>query len=72
MILRINFKTPDAVDCAICDALEREEENWHMNDEQKDETEERLKEDLNKWIEYGECLTVEYDSDKHSISIVPV
>jgi len=58
MIFRLTMKTPDALQCAIEDAT--------------DDSDARIKmEDLaSEWMEYGEYITVEFDTDKKTCVVV--
>ena len=56
--IRISFKTPDAVFYA--------EEDMSEDDKAKFEA------IAKKFIEYGECLTVEIDTDTGTCVVVPV
>jgi hypothetical protein len=57
--VRLSFKTPDAVDYAV-EGIEDEDER------------EAAKAACGKWVEYGECLTVEVDTEKGTCEVVPV
>lgn len=58
MLFRLTMKTPDALQHAIEDAT--------------DDPDARIKmEDLaSEWIEYGEYITVEFDTDKKTCVVV--
>ena len=58
MIVRLTFKTPDAVDEALNDVPE----------EQRDEARAAAE----KWVEYGEYLYVDIDTEKGTCTPVPV
>jgi hypothetical protein len=61
MKIEINFKTPDAV----YDAIERSFSNTfplHMTPLDKRATIDHYKNKLDKWIEYGESVTLVYDT----------
>jgi len=58
MKIRINFKTPDAVDYALED-IEDEDER------------ENLKEFIAKWVEYGETVCIEFDSCEGTARVIP-
>ena len=58
MKLQLQFKTPDAVDLA------KEE----INDE---EVLDRFNEIVDKYIQYGEYITVEIDTDTGQITVIP-
>lgn len=56
MKIQIQFKTPDAVDNAI----------EYLSEDDK----ELVKDIANKYIEYGELLTVEIDTDNETITVI--
>jgi hypothetical protein len=58
MIFRIGFKTPDAVDYATEDVPEEEMQ--------------AVKSVIAKWVKYGECITVEVDTEKETCTVLPV
>lgn len=60
MKLQMFFKTNDVAYDAIREVVASKREI------------ERIERDLEKWIEYGECLTVEYDTVKKTMVVVPV
>jgi hypothetical protein len=64
MRLIIGFKTPDAIHYALEDATNDEGEA--LTDEEREEAEEKLR----KWIQYGECVTVEFDLAKMKAKVV--
>jgi hypothetical protein len=53
----LSFKTPDAVDCAT-EGLEEGEA-------------EEVRRACKKWVEYGECLTVEVDTEAGTCVVLP-
>ena len=57
MIIRATFKTPDVLDYSLADAGLDEDETAEA------------KEKLSKWIKYGECITVEFDTDKMTAEV---
>ena len=59
-IFRIHFKTPDAVYYAISD----------MRADSGDI--ETAKEVIEKFVQYGECVTIEFDSEKQTAIVIPV
>lgn len=56
MKINIGFKTPDAVYYALDD---------HITDGEKQDIEKHLE----KWIEYGECVTLIYDTVTDTIEV---
>jgi hypothetical protein len=59
---QVSFKTPDAVG----DTLDEIQENLKFDDYEKEDLEEFTR----KWIEYGEYVTVEFDSVKGTCRVV--
>ena len=58
MIITATFKTPDVLDYALED----------LDEDGADE----VKKKLSKWIEYDECLTVKFDTDKMTATVEEV
>ena len=58
MKIRLSFKTPDVVDYAVEDLTE---------DEQAE-----VKSACEKFVEYGECLTIEIDTETGTAEVIPV
>jgi len=58
MKFRISFKTPDTVDYALED----------LSEEDKGAAQEVIK----KFVEYGECLTVEIDTELETCDVIPL
>lgn len=76
MKLTVSFKTPDAADYAIKDALEYNEELEAIEDEEerswkKEELEATLAEDLSKWIQYSEYVRIEFDTEAGTATVLP-
>ncbi len=66
MIFRVTFKTPDAVEYAIKDII---------SDIDSDEGEEQFaeaKEATEKWVKYGELVTVEFNTEAGTATVIPV
>lgn len=57
MIIRLTFKTPDAVDDAIAD----------LDEDSKD----IAKNVISKWVEYGEYIRVDVDTEKQTCTVLP-
>lgn len=75
MKFRVNFKTPDAVEYAIAGQLihaippESTGENegiWDARHTLKD----KLHAVTDKYVSYGECVTIEFDSETGSATVV--
>lgn len=58
MKFTVTFKTPDALDYAIEDLSEDEQEE--------------AKETARKFIEYGEYAVIEFDTETQTATVVPV
>lgn len=58
MKFTVTFKTPDAVDYAIEDLSEEEQEE--------------AKETARKFVEYGEYITVKFDTETQTATVVPL
>lgn len=76
MKLTVSFKTPDAADYAIEDALEDNEELEAIEDAEerswkKEELEDGLKEALSKWIQYSEYVRIEFDTEAGTATVLP-
>ncbi len=56
--LRIHLKTPDASFAALKDLPEDKHEH--------------AEEVMRKYVEYGECVTIEFDLDNGTATVVPV
>lgn len=75
MKLRIFFKTPDAVRDAIEDNLTDclpegmdpdSDEAWEL----RSKTKESLEALTGKYIRYGECVTLEFDTETETVTVV--
>lgn len=64
MNIRITFKTPDALEHAINDAIEAEGEK--IGNSEREEMIEEIKDMASRWIKYGECITVEIDTEEQT------
>jgi hypothetical protein len=81
MRFRISMKTPDvadvAIDVAVREAIERDEclTNALAPDEREYLAEmrrEKVVEFTQRWLRHGEQLTVEFDTDDETATVVPV
>lgn len=61
MKVSVTFKTPDAVN----DVIEEYAGIW------TDEEEERLKKLVERFVKYGEYITVEFDGEEGTATVVP-
>lgn len=58
MKVTVHMKTPDAVHYAVCDTFE--------DHDLRAEAEEKLE----RWIEYGECVSIEFDLEKMTATVL--
>lgn len=71
----VHMKTPDAVECAINQALESEVNRRHckqlepMSDDEHYDLVEDLREVCNEWFKYGECATIEIDTKEGTATV---
>lgn len=73
--ITISFKTPDAVDYAIKEFVEREFEEKTFDDEYErkyaiQDRENEIKKKLEKWVSWGEAVEIEFDLDKMEAKVV--
>lgn len=66
MIFRISMKTPDAVEYGIKSALEYED----MDEYEAEAREDELKELCEKWFEFGECVTIEINTEEGTAKVL--
>lgn len=70
MKIEINFKTPDAVYDAIDRAFSGDKTfPLHMTELDKKATICHYKDKLRKWIEYGESVTLVYDTEANTLVV---
>lgn len=78
MKIQFCMKNPDVISESIKDAVisSIEEKAAGLSDRQKeliyDDEEEEIKKKLSKFIEFGEYITVEIDTDTQTARVVPV
>ena len=68
MKLTIGFKTPDAIEYALeeyRDYSGESDDGEGLTEEQKEEAKEKLE----KWIRYGESVSIEFDLDKMTAKV---
>jgi hypothetical protein len=65
---RLTFKTPNATD-AIVDQLDAE---YNDDSEEKQEMKEAMEDVAEKFVEYDEYVTIEFDTDGQSATVVPL
>lgn len=75
MKFRITFKTPGAADYAIKEAIAREMPLNLADDAAVDafisEKQDELLTFILKWVKYGECVTLEFDTEADTATVVP-
>lgn len=70
MIIKLTFKTPDALDDAVNNAICKSGPEYDEQDEEDEEYQrEALKKKLSNWIEYGEYVYLEYDTEKKTMTV---
>lgn len=57
MIVTVSFKTPDTLD-------------WALEDVDGEMKKNEIKKKLSKWVEYDECVTIEFDTDKMTATVL--
>lgn len=71
MKLSIGFKTPDAIHYALeeyRDYSGDEDDGRELTEEEMEEAKEKLE----KWIRYGESITIEFDLNKMTAKVVSI
>jgi hypothetical protein len=74
MLVTVVMKHPDAVQDAILDAVEQtrpediSDEEWGEMQTTRRDAVSRI---LEKWVEYGEYITVEFDTEAKTATVVP-
>lgn len=74
MLICITFKTPDAVEDAIVEALRDEFPYGASEDEKCEHVRHRLPSlgaAARKWFQYGEYVTVEWNTEDNTCRVVP-
>jgi len=76
MKFRITFKDPDGVGDSISDAVNCSLEISGLDEDEqellRDPRREKIENELKVWIEYGEYLTVEFDTEFGTATVIPV
>lgn len=76
MKFQITFKTPDAVENAIEEIVPKvelgdfDDEEASEADYCRQKTVDDLKEFVARWVRYGECVTIEFDTDNCTAVVV--
>ena len=73
MKVKVGLKSPDALEYAMDTIIVWNEDEDDTEDVEQTENEiEKFKCVARKWFEYGECLTVEIDTEEKSIRVLEV
>lgn len=74
MKIKVTMKDPDSMHDAVQDAVEKEVKEIGLTE---DETEslieirtEKIRDKMYKWFEYGEYLSVEFDTDSMTATVL--
>lgn len=67
MKVRLVFKTPDVVENAVNEAIS---DGTTFSEEEIENFPDEFKELAKKWIQYGECVTLEIDTEKKTCVVV--
>ena len=74
-VFRITMKDPDGVSTSIEEAARDSLSGLDLSEDELEavleKRQERLKEDTDKWFEYGEYLEVEIDTGKGTCTVIP-
>jgi hypothetical protein len=67
LILTLTFKTPDVLSDAIDNELQYKE---YEEEYEREGEKEKLEKICHRWIQYGEYVTVEIDTEKRTAKVV--
>jgi hypothetical protein len=75
MIIRVTFKNPDTLLDSVSDAVKASVGSLPLSDEEKSLIIESRTENENasicdNWCEYGEYVTIEFDTEKNTATVV--
>jgi len=74
MKFKVTFKSPDAVYQSAIDAAGSATQNI-VDDEERhqayDDVRHELEEFADKWVRYGEYITIEFDTDANTATVIP-
>lgn len=75
MKLFISMKTPDCVDYAVKEAIKQERDEFESEADKESFDEETdggagAREVCKKWFRYGECVTLEVDTDAKTCTVL--
>lgn len=76
MIFKVSMKDPDTLYDSVEEAVQDELERMtNIDDEERsmlqESRAEKVREQASRWFQYGEYLTVEIDTEKNTIRVVP-
>jgi hypothetical protein len=71
MKIRVSFKTPDAVSDALDDYFPHNEDGEYETEDSYQAREDAMSK-LKQWVQYGECITIEFDLDANTANVVKV
>jgi hypothetical protein len=74
MKITVHFKTPDAVFYALQSAFPEMDEDEDVEEDEDEKTENKLavSELISEFVEHDECVTVEFDTEAGTATVVPV
>ena len=75
MKFRITLKDPDGVSLSMDETLEEQVKELDLKDDEeieaiKDVRRDKLNVFISKWVEYGEYVTIEFDSEAGTATVV--
>ena len=74
MKFKVTFKSPDAVYQSTVDAAS-DAAHHIIDDEERDQAMSDIRTDLmdfsDKWVRYGEYITIEFDTDNKTATVIP-
>ena len=65
------FKTPDAISDGIHEAVDFDDTGKPRSDEEAAPFHQECYNATEKWIKYGECIMVEFDTETGTCTVVP-
>lgn len=74
MKFRVQLKDPDGFFDGVSDAIDASVESLDLDEEERDAVKERRRETVNsaleKWVKYSEYVTLEFDTDAGTATVV--
>ncbi len=75
MKFRVTIKDPDVLHDAIDEAVDKEVAELHLSAEEAEAVaelrREKVKDQVGKFVEYGEYYTIEFDTDAGTATVLP-